>query len=198
MYRVAETPGHLPQSDYSRGSRPPSGMWLLRVLVPWAHPSGGSSRARPQAVIHRWEGTCTSEKEKHLCLIQVRACVCSVAQCCLTPCDPMTCDPPGSSVHGESPGKKTGIGCHAFLQGLFPTQGSDLDLLCLLNWQADSLPLQEQSHLYWTLVSPGLPTFPNTVGNGSRVWSNTTDCQAILDTRAHYFMFYPVQRTQMT
>ena len=34
------------------------------------------------------------------------------------------CSPPGSSVHGDSPGKNTGVGCHAFLQGIFPTQGS--------------------------------------------------------------------------
>ena len=37
-------------------------------------------------------------------------------------CDPMDCSPPGSSVHGDSPGKKTGVGCHALLQGIFPTQ----------------------------------------------------------------------------
>ena len=33
--------------------------------------------------------------------------------------------PPGSSVHGDSPGKNTGVGCHALLQGIFPTQGSN-------------------------------------------------------------------------
>ena len=37
--------------------------------------------------------------------------------------DPMDCSPPGSSVHGDSPGKNTGVGCHALLHGLFPTQG---------------------------------------------------------------------------
>ena len=35
----------------------------------------------------------------------------------------MDCSPPGSSVHGDSPGKNTGMGCHALLQGIFPTQG---------------------------------------------------------------------------
>ena len=43
-----------------------------------------------------------------------------VTQLCLTLCDHMS--PPGSSVHGDSPGKNTGIGCHALLQGIFPTQ----------------------------------------------------------------------------
>ena len=33
--------------------------------------------------------------------------------------------PLGSSVHGDSPGKNTGVGCHALLQGIFPTQGSN-------------------------------------------------------------------------
>ena len=32
---------------------------------------------------------------------------------------------PGSSVHGDSPGKNTGVGCPALLQGIFPTQGSN-------------------------------------------------------------------------
>ena len=38
-------------------------------------------------------------------------------------CDPMDCSPPGSSVHGDSPGQNSGVGCHALLQGIFPTQG---------------------------------------------------------------------------
>ena len=38
-------------------------------------------------------------------------------------CDPMDCSPPGSSVHGNSPDKHTGVGCHALLQGTFLTQG---------------------------------------------------------------------------
>ena len=46
-----------------------------------------------------------------------------VAQLCLTLCDPVDCGPPGSSVHGDSPGKNTCVGCHALLQGIFPTQG---------------------------------------------------------------------------
>ena len=47
-------------------------------------------------------------------------------QPCLTPCDPMDHSPTGSSVHGESPGKNTeSVSCHAFLQGIFPTQRSN-------------------------------------------------------------------------
>ena len=35
----------------------------------------------------------------------------------------MDCSLPGSSVHGDSPGKNTGVGCQFLLQGIFPTQG---------------------------------------------------------------------------
>ena len=40
----------------------------------------------------------------------------------------MDCSPPGSSVHGDSPGKNPGVSCHVLLQGIFPTQGSNPDL----------------------------------------------------------------------
>ena len=43
------------------------------------------------------------------------------AQSCLTLCNPMDCSPPGSSLHGDSPGRNTGVGCFALLQGTFPT-----------------------------------------------------------------------------
>ena len=35
----------------------------------------------------------------------------------------------------DSPGKNSGVGCHFFLQGIFPSLGSNLHLL---HWQADS------------------------------------------------------------
>ena len=38
-------------------------------------------------------------------------------------------------------GKNTGLCCHFLLQGIFPTQALNP---CLLNWQADSLPLSHQ------------------------------------------------------
>ena len=41
----------------------------------------------------------------------------------------MDWSPPGSSVHRDSPGKTTGVGCHALLQGIFPTQGWNPGLL---------------------------------------------------------------------
>ena len=40
----------------------------------------------------------------------------------------------------DFPGKNTQVGCHALFQGIFPTQGLNLHLLCLLHLHAGSLP----------------------------------------------------------
>ena len=47
----------------------------------------------------------------------------SVAQSCPTLCDPMDCSPPGFSVHRDSPGKNTGVGCQSFLPRDLPNPG---------------------------------------------------------------------------
>ena len=54
--------------------------------------------------------------------------VCLVAQLCPTLCNPMDCSSPGSSVHGDSPGKYTEVSCYALLQGIFPIQWSNSGL----------------------------------------------------------------------
>ena len=51
----------------------------------------------------------------------------------LTLCNPVASSLPGFSVHGDSPGTNAGVGCHALLQGVFSTQGSNPHLLCLLH-----------------------------------------------------------------
>ena len=38
-----------------------------------------------------------------------------------TLCNTVDCSLPGSSVHGDSPGKNSGVGCHALLQRIFTT-----------------------------------------------------------------------------
>ena len=53
----------------------------------------------------------------------------SVAQSCPTLCNPRDYSPPGSSVHGDSPGMNTGVGCCSLLQGIIPTQESNRGLL---------------------------------------------------------------------
>ena len=52
-----------------------------------------------------------------------------IAQSCPTLCNPMDCNPPGSSVHGDSPGQNTGVGSLSLLQGIFPNQGLNWGLL---------------------------------------------------------------------
>ena len=46
----------------------------------------------------------------------------------------------------ESPGKTTGVGCHALQQGIFLTQGANSGLLCLPRCQAGSLPLNHRGN----------------------------------------------------
>ena len=52
----------------------------------------------------------------------------------------MDCSLPGPSDRGDSPGKNTGVGYHALLQRIFPTQGSNPGLPL----QVDSLPAEPQ------------------------------------------------------
>ena len=47
------------------------------------------------------------------------ALLCLVAQSCLTLCDPGDYSPPGSSLLGDSAGKKTAVGSLSLLQGIF-------------------------------------------------------------------------------
>ena len=84
-------------------------------------------------------------RNNHLCILQkfssmfsskssivlfIHLGLCAVLSCpAMSDCDPMHCSLPGSSVLGDSPGKNTGVGCHALLQGIFPSHGSNLGLL---------------------------------------------------------------------
>ena len=72
----------------------------------------------------------TDSKHKKIKMaVLASAVLCLVTQSYATLCNTMDCCPPGSSVHRDSPGKNTVIGCHALLQGIFPTQGSNPGLL---------------------------------------------------------------------
>ena len=65
---------------------------------------------------------------------------------CLTLCDPMGCSPVREIFwqKWDFPGKNTGVGCHALLQGIFLTQGLNLHLLhcrkILYNWALREFP----------------------------------------------------------
>ena len=77
-------------------------------------------------VWHR-EGLCWAGRFKQCwTFLCVRA---KSLQSCPTLCDAMDCSPLTSYVHGDSPGKNTGVGCHALLQRIFSTQGLNPHLL---------------------------------------------------------------------
>ena len=80
----------------------------------------------------------------------VHLCVCAKSlQLCLTLCNPMNCSLPGFSVHEDSPGNNTRMGCHSLLQGIFPTQG--------LN---PSLPDCRQTLYCWATGEALVPLYP--------------------------------------
>ena len=69
--------------------------------------------------------------------LYIPCCCCQVASVVSDSVRPHRQQPARLLCPWDSPGKKTGVGCHFLLQGIFPTQRSDL---CLLHGQADSLP----------------------------------------------------------
>ena len=79
-------------------------------------------------------------KDCYLCL-----CCAVLGRSVVSDCNPMDCSPPGSSVHGASPVKDTGVGCHALLQRIFPTQGSNSGIL----------------HCRWILYQPSYQGSPH-------------------------------------
>ena len=89
-------------------------------------------------------------------------CLCAkLLQSCLILWDPMDYSPPGFSVHGDSPGKKAGMGCHALLQRILPTEGWNPWLLHY-RWILYRWAIREARVLYsfqslsgvWLFVTP--------------------------------------------
>ena len=87
---------------------------------------------------------------RHLSLVKLRfhkinrplpplLCVCAKSLQLYPLYGPMDCSPAGSSVHGDSPGKDAGVGCHFLLQGCRPKQltfwGAERNLKGCLNAQ---------------------------------------------------------------
>ena len=64
---------------------------------------------------------------------------CMNVQSCPSPYNPMDCSPSGSSVHGIFQERILEWVAISFSRGSY--LGSNTHLLCLLHWQADSLPL---------------------------------------------------------
>ena len=81
--------------------------------------------------------------------------LCLLAQSCPPLWDPMDCSPLGSFVHEDSPSKNTGLGCHAFLQGIFPTQESNPGLKPMSpTLQEHSLPSEPPGKPKYTYSFP--------------------------------------------
>ena len=66
------------------------------------------------------------------------------AKLCLTLCHGL--QPTRLLCPWDFPGRNTGVGCYFLLQGIVPSQTLNL---CLLHWQADSLPLSHQASTQW-------------------------------------------------
>ena len=87
---------------------------------------------------HIWRSQ-MNERQHTGCRIVCAVCGAKWLQSGLTLFDLVDYSPPGSPVHGESPGKNTELHCCALLQGIFPNQGLN-PRLSLLRWQVGSLP----------------------------------------------------------
>ena len=78
-----------------------------------------------------------------------------VAWLCQTLCSSMDCSPPGSSDHGNSPGKNTGVHCHALLQGIKP-RSSTLQVDYCLSHQRNPRILEKGVSSRRELPDPGI------------------------------------------
>ena len=98
----------------------------------------------------------------YLFFLRLFLCVCVWAQLlnlCLTLLRPHVLEPIRLLCPWDFPSENTGVGCHALLQGMFPTVGSNPLLLCLLHcrpvlycWatgEATFIPRPLQTTLYW-------------------------------------------------
>ena len=91
-------------------------------------------------------------------------------QLCPTLCDPMDCGPPGSSVHGIFQARILEWVVMPSSRGIFPTQGWNLPLLCLLYWHASSLPLGPTKKPFCLWLASKFSLILRIGGNG--LWSD--------------------------
>ena len=101
----------------------------------------------------------------------------------------------------DSPGKNTGVSCHFLFQGIFLIQVSNPGLLCLLHWQADSLPLappgKDQTWLtcWWWKLSQTLRTVPQSWGpiESDQLPCETGDSQLWTDSSQIQYFYVPAE-----
>ena len=100
----------------------PNNHIFIKYLIMWENIPERKSIEIQQLSVYRGQ----------IVVLRRPACVpAKLLQSCPTLCNTMDCSPPGSSVHGILQEKNTGASCHALLQGIFPTQRSNLHLLGL-------------------------------------------------------------------
>ena len=101
---------------------------ILTWRIPWTEEYGGLQSTVSQRAGHNWSNWALS-----------------TYAVLFSPHDKLVCEPPSRVPilwpHGlgptrllcpwNFPGKNPGVGCHSLLQGIFPTQGSNSDLLGL-------------------------------------------------------------------
>ena len=105
------------------------------------------------------------------CLAWLPTCMCTQSlQSFLTLWDPVDCSLPGSSVLGYSPG----VGCLAFLKGIFPTQGLKLNPRCLPRRQAGSSPRAPLGAQWWPAMTQQLSQKENPNQQKSWCWDRSS------------------------
>ena len=112
-----------------------------------------------------------------------------VTQSCPTLYDPMDCGMPGFFVH-RIIHKNIGVGCHFFLQRIFPAQGWYWSLLHLLHWQADSLPLSHlgsPTRISTLLFSSWIPSECTAGGGCGGCWHYGLDILCLLKCQVTFF-----------
>ena len=100
--------------------------------------------------VDRWDRWMDKENMVCLYIICIHIYVNTMGSCylfaklCLTLCHGL--QPTRLLCPWDFPGRNTGVGCYFLLQGIVPSQTLNL---CLLHWQADSLPLSHQASTQW-------------------------------------------------
>ena len=113
----------------------------------------GSERVKDEKTLSRDRGP-AGPQSTPLLRFHADFSLCLVAPV-ITLCDRMDCSPPGSSVHVDSSGKNTGVGCRTLFQGIFPTQGSNPGLahcrqiFYRLSYQGSPLAPQKKATERW-------------------------------------------------
>ena len=125
---------------------------VLAWRIPGMGEPGGLPSMGSHRVGHNWSDLAAAAAEKQnveiaLWELRIYRCVCgggargSVDQLCLIFHDPINCSPSGFSVYAIFLAKILEWVVISFSRVIFPVQRSNLNFLCLLHWEVDSLPM---------------------------------------------------------